>query len=192
MIRGLSVGFAITGSFCTINDILDEVEKLVREGANVYPILSENVSSMDTRFTNTNELKEKLKEITKNNIIDTIQKAEPIGPKALLDVLVVAPCTGNSIAKIANGITDTTVTMAVKAQLRNDRPVVLSISSNDALSSNGKNIGKLLNTKNIYFVPFYQDDPIGKSRSLVAKNTLILDTLKFALGNKQIQPIFYS
>lgn len=189
--KDLKIGFAITGSFCTIDEIFSEIENLIYKGAIVYPIVSQNVFSMDTRFTDHNNVLQKLFEITGNKVITNIQDAEPIGPKNFLDVLVVAPCTGNTISKIANAITDTTITMAVKAHLRNEKPVVIAISSNDALSANGKNIGSLLNTKNIYFVPFYQDNPIVKTRSLISKNSLIYDTILVALKGKQIQPIIY-
>ena len=188
-IKDLNIGFAITGSFCTIPDIIGEIKKIADKGANLFPIFSENVCAYHTRFTNPEKLKKEIEEITGKPAIDTIPKAEPIGPKKMLDVLVIAPCTGNTLAKIANAITDTSATMAAKAHLRNERPLVISISTNDALSGNAKNIGELLNRRNVYFVPFYQDDPANKPRSLQGKNSLIIETILEALKGKQIQPI---
>ena len=184
-----TVGFALTGSFCTIADVLPQIKCFVDAGANVIPILSNTVAQYDTRFGKAADLREKLMEMTRNAPITTIPEAEPIGPRALLDLLVVAPCTGNTLAKIAYGITDTPVTMAVKAHLRNEKPVVLSLSTNDALSGNAKNIGHLLNVKHIYFVPFKQDDPEKKARSVISDNTLILPTAAKALQGLQAQPI---
>ncbi|WP_227766565.1 dipicolinate synthase subunit B [Zhaonella formicivorans] len=185
------IGFAVTGSHCTLEKILSEVKRLVEEGAEVTPILSENVQQTDTRFGEARLWTEKLVEITKKEPITSITEAEPIGPKGLLDVVLIAPCTGNTLAKLANGITDGTVLMAAKAHLRNQRPVVLAVSTNDGLGFNAKNIGLLLNSKNIYFVPFGQDDPVKKPGSLVAKMDKILDTVEGALAGKQIQPLLY-
>jgi len=189
LLSNLKIGFAITGSFCTIDAVLPEIEKLIKEGADVVPIISETVSSTNTRFGNASDIKMKLEGLTGKNVISSITEAEPIGPKSLLDVLVVAPCTGNTLGKIANAITDTSVTMAVKAHLRNQKPVVLAISTNDGLGANAKNLGILLNTKNIYFVPFGQDDPIKKCNSLIAKMDMIIPTILEALKGKQLQPI---
>ena len=189
LFKGLKVGFALTGSFCTFTKVVKEVENLANEGAEIFPIISDSVDKFDTRFGTAEELKTKLKALTGKNIISSIVEAEPIGPKSYLDILVVAPCTGNTIAKIANAITDTTVTMAVKAHLRNDKPVVLAVSTNDGLGANAKNLGVLLNTKNLYFVPFGQDDPIKKCNSLVAKFEMIVPTIESALDGKQIQPM---
>lgn len=189
---GIKLGFALTGSFCTLEKVMPEVEKLVCEGAKVYPIISETISKFDTRFGKASEWKTKLKAITGNDIISTIIEAEPIGPKGLLDAIVVAPCTGNTLAKIAAGITDTSVTMACKAHLRNLRPVVIAVSTNDGLAANAKNLGLLLNTKNVYLVPFGQDDPIKKANSLVAKTEMILPTVVEALKGRQIQPLLLS
>ncbi len=189
LLKGVKIGFAITGSFCTFAKTLPQVEILVNEGAEVYPIISEAVNKFDTRFGTAEEFKNKLHIITGNKSINTIVDAEPIGPKALLDILVIAPCTGNTIAKIANAITDGPVTMACKAHLRNMRQVVIAVSTNDGLSANAKNIGTLLNMKNIYMVPFGQDDPIKKCTSLVADFDKILLTVLSALQNTQIQPI---
>lgn len=187
--KGLKVGFALTGSFCTIDAVLPYMEKLVEEGAEVFPILSYAMDTMDTRFGKAEDFKARIKEITGKNIIASITGAEPIGPKALLDVLVVAPCTGNTLAKLAHAVTDTPVLMACKAQLRNERPVVIAVSTNDGLSANAPNIGMLLNRKHVYFVPFGQDDPVKKCNSLVAKMDRIMDTVKLAVEGKQIQPV---
>lgn len=188
-LKGVKVGFALTGSFCTIEKIIPVIEEIVNEGAEVYPIISEAVEKFDTRFGNSRDWKEKLKSITGKEIISTIIEAEPIGPKAFLDILVVAPCTGNTISKIANAITDTSVTMACKAHLRNQRPLIISLSTNDGLGNNAKNIGSVLNMKNIYFVPFGQDDPIKKCNSLVSKTDMIIPTILEALQGKQLQPL---
>lgn len=189
LLDGIKIGVALTGSFCTIAKVLLEIEKLVGEGAEVYPIISEVVDKFDTRFGCATDWKLKLKNITGKDLISTIVEAEPIGPKALLDILVVAPCTGNSLSKIANAVTDTSVTMACKAHLRNQKPVVIAISTNDGLSNNAKNLGLLLNMKNVYMVPFGQDDPMKKCSSLVAKMELILPTVLEAMKGKQIQPL---
>ena len=188
-LKDKTIGFALTGSFCTLEAAVTQLEGIVAAGANVLPIISNNVNDMDTRFGKADVLKDKLVRITGRQVIKTIPQAEPIGPKGLLDILVICPCTGNTLAKIASGVTDTPVTMAVKAHLRNDRPVVIAISTNDGLSGNAHNIGKLLNTKNIYFVPFGQDDPVGKKTSLIAKNELVAETLELALEKIQLQPL---
>lgn len=189
VLGGLEIGFALTGSFCTFDKVMPEIEKIVAEGANVIPIVSESVNCIDTRFGKAADIKQKLRDITNNEIVSSIKDAEPIGPKSLLDILVVAPCTGNTIAKIASGITDTAVTMACKAHLRNVKPLVISISTNDGLGANAKNIGLLLNSKNVFLVPFGQDSPINKPNSLVANTQLIIPTIIEALKGKQIQPI---
>lgn len=189
LLKGVRVGFAITGSFCTFAKTIPQIEKLINEGAEVFPIISDSVNDFDTRFGAAEDFKNTLQLITGKKLINTIVDAEPIGPKALLDILVIAPCTGNTIAKIANAVTDGPVTMACKAHLRNMRPVVIAVSTNDGLSANAKNIGTLLNTKNIYFVPFGQDDPIKKCTSLVADFEQILPTITSALLNNQIQPV---
>lgn len=189
LLEGVKIGFALTGSFCTIDRIVPEIEKLVSNGAKVIPIFSDSVDKLDTRFGNAKDLRMKIEGITGEKVLNSIVAVEPVGPKSLLDILVVAPCTGNTLAKIANGITDTTVTMACKAHLRNQKPVVLSISTNDGLGANAKNIGLLLNMKNIYLVPFGQDGPANKPNSLVADSTLIIPTIVEAMKGKQIQPI---
>ncbi len=186
---GLRVGVALTGSFCTIREVLRAIETLVESGAEVYPILSENTSSMDTRFITTEELKCRLKEITGNSPITTIQEAEPIGPKKLFDVMVVMPCTGNTAAKISHSVIDSPALMSVKSHLRNNRPVVIAISTNDGLMGSASNIGKLLARKNFYFVPFGQDDYVNKPFSLVADFSRIAETVKEAHAGRQVQPI---
>ncbi len=189
LLEGVRVGFAITGSFCTFAKTIPQIEILVKEGADVLPIISESVDKYDTRFGTSDDLKKKLTLITGKKPISTIVEAEPIGPKGLLDILVIAPCTGNTISKIANAITDGPVTMACKAHLRNMRPVVIAVSTNDGLSTNAKNIGTLLNMKNIFMVPFGQDDPIKKCTSLVADFDQILFAVQNALQNIQMQPV---
>ncbi|WHH58989.1 dipicolinate synthase subunit B [Petroclostridium sp. X23] len=188
-LKNRTIGFALTGSFCTFKKVMPEVVNLMNEGAKVIPIMSQNAYQMDTRFGKAKEFIQQFEEITGNKVISTIEEAEPIGPKALLDAIVIAPCTGNTIGKIANAVTDTSVTMAAKAHLRNQKPVIVAVSTNDGLSMNAKNIALLLNSKNIYMVPFQQDDPIKKQNSIVAKMDLILPTVKMALSGQQIQPI---
>jgi len=188
-ISNLTIGFALTGSFCTFKKVMPEVKKLVDMGANVIPIMSENARTMDTRFGKAQDFIDQLEQITGNSLISSINMAEPIGPKALLDVLVIAPCTGNTLGKLSNGITDTCVTMAAKAHLRNNKPLIIAVSTNDGLGANAKNIGLLLNMKNIYFVPFGQDDPLKKQNSLVAHMDMIIPTIESALNHKQIQPV---
>ena len=185
----LKLGFAITGSFCTIEKVLEVMGDLCVEKYDVTPILSPVVATTSSRFMKMDDLYERLKMITNNKPITTIHSAEPIGPKNLFDAIVVAPCTGNTISKIALGITDTSVTMAVKAGLRNEIPIIIAPSTNDALAATMKNIGLLMNTKNIYFVPFSQDAPNEKHRSMVADFSLIEETLKNAVNGVQIQPI---
>lgn len=188
-IKGLKIGFALTGSSCNFSFVLPIIEDLVKKGADIYPIISHAVDTFDTRFGTAEEWKNRLKEVTGKDIIKTIVEAEPVGPKLNLDVIVVAPCTGNTTAKLANAITDTSVTMACKAHLRNQRPLVLAIATNDGLGANARNIGLLLNTKNIYFVPFGQDDSMKKPNSLIAKFDKIEETIEYALKGKQIQPL---
>jgi dipicolinate synthase subunit B len=189
LLDGIKIGFALTGSFCTISKVLPEIEKLVSNGAKVVPIVSDSINKFDTRFGTSEDLKLKLEGITGEKIINTIVEAEPIGPKSLMDVVIVAPCTGNTLAKLANGITDTPVTMACKAHLRNQKPVVISVSTNDGLGTNAKNIGTLLNMKNVFLVPFGQDGPGNKPNSLVADTLKIMPTIVEALKGKQIQPL---
>ncbi len=189
LLEGVKVGFAMTGSFCTFAKTLPQIELLVKEGAEVFPILSYAVNEFDTRFGKADDLKDTLKKITGKDLITTIVGAEPIGPKAYLDILVVAPCTGNTISKIANAITDGPVTMACKAHLRNQKPLVIGVSTNDGLGANAKNIGTLLNMKNIYMIPFGQDDPFKKCTSLVADFDLLVPTVIGAIKHVQLQPM---
>lgn len=184
-----TIGFALCGSFCTFKEVFKEIEKLASSGYEIIPIMSENSYSLNTRFGDAKYWTARLKEITGNKIIHTIPDAEPIGPKKLLDALIIAPCTGNTLAKLAYGITDSCVTLAAKAHLRNARPLILAPSTNDALANASKNIGALLNYKNIYFVPFGQDSFQAKPNSMVADFTLIPDTIESALNGKQLQPI---
>ncbi|MBR2952917.1 MAG: dipicolinate synthase subunit B [Clostridia bacterium] len=185
-----TVGFALCGSFCTFKKVIPQIEKLVNEGYRVIPIMSHMAYTTDTRFGKARDFNEQIETICKENIIYTISGAEPIGPKELLDVLVIAPCTGNTLGKLANGISDTSVTLAVKAHLRNQRPVIIAVSSNDALGTSARNIGTLMNSKNIYFVPMEQDDYINKPNSIVADFRYIPDTVREVLAtNKQPQPI---
>ncbi|WP_130806923.1 dipicolinate synthase subunit B [Senegalia massiliensis] len=189
LLKNKKIGFAITGSFCNFQYVFPQIKKLSEEGADIYPIISNSVDIYDTRFGTSKEWKERLINITGKEIIKNIVEAEPVGPKLDLDLLIVAPATGNTAAKIANAITDTSVTMAVKAHLRNNKPVVLSIATNDGLGANLKNIGLLMNTKNIYFVPFSQDAPLKKPKSLVSHFDKIIPTIQEALKGNQIQPI---
>lgn len=189
ILKDKKIGFAITGSFCTLQQIVPQIANLVNLGADILPIISYNIDTTDTRFMIANDLKNIIFEITGKHPIHTIKDAEPIGPKQLLDALIIAPCTGNTLSKLTNGITDTPVLMAAKSHLRNNRSVILAVATNDGLGNNAKNIGMLLNLKNIYFVPFGQDDPYIKNNSLLAKMDLIARTVELALESKQIQPI---
>lgn len=185
----LRIGFALTGSFCTFASVLPVVEILADRGCEITPILSANAGTLDTKFGKATDWRSRLHEITGRNCIDSIPEAEPIGPQKMFDVLVVAPCTGNTLAKLAHGITDTTVTMAVKSHLRGEKPVVLAVSTNDALSGSAANLGTLLNRKHYYFVPLRQDAPYAKPRSLVADMSLLPDTIGAALDDRQLQPL---
>lgn len=188
-LEGINIGFAMTGSFCTFSKTITKIKELVKKGANVIPIMSFNAYNLDTKFGNAKDFIEKIENITNNKIIHTIQEAEPIGPKKMTDIMCIAPASGNTMAKLANGIIDTPVTMAVKSHLRNNRPVVVAISTNDALSGSAKNIGELLNRRNYYFVPFRQDNPITKPRSIVFDPEYLIKTIEEALNNEQIEPI---
>ena len=184
-----SIGFAMTGSFCTFERVLKQMEALVRRGYEVVPVLSFNAGTLDTRFMTAEHLRARIVEITGNEPIDTLAGAEPIGPKKMTDVFLIAPATGNSLAKLAGGIYDTPVLLGAKSHLRNDRPLVLAVSTNDGLGAAAQNIGRLLNVRNIYFVPFGQDDPVKKPRSLVADFTQIPRTIAAALSGVQMQPM---
>jgi len=182
------LGLALCGSYCTFDKILPIAESL-SEKFDLTVIMSENAVETDTRYGCAENIKKRLSEITGKDVICTISGAEPVGPMKLFDAIAVAPCTGNTLAKLAGGIADTAVTMACKAHLRNGRPIVIAISTNDALATNAKNIGELLNRKNIYFVPFGQDDPQGKPTSMIADLTLLADTVEASIEGRQIQPV---
>ena len=185
----MNIGFAMCGSFCTFSQVIKQIQILKDIGYNIIPIMSFVSYETDTRFGKAKDFISEIENITGNSVIHTIPSAEPIGPKKMLDLLIVAPCTGNTLAKLANGITDTPVTLAVKAHLRNERPVVIAVSTNDALGAAGKNIGALMNYKNIYFVPMRQDDYKNKPKSVVADFTKIPEAVEKALSGQQIQPI---
>ncbi len=184
-----TIGFAMTGSFCTFERVLKQMEALVRRGYEVLPVLSFNAGTLDTRFMTAEHLRARIVEITGNEPIDTLTGAEPIGPKKMSDVFLIAPATGNSLAKLAGGIFDTPALLGAKSHLRNDRPLVLAVSTNDGLGTAAQNIGRLLNMRNIYFVPFGQDDPVKKPRSLVADFAQIPRTVAAALSGVQLQPM---
>ena len=188
-LSGKTIGFAMTGSFCTFSKVMKELELLSQTGANIIPIMSEMAYNTDTRFGTAASFREKMQSICKNDIIKSVKEAEPIGPKSHLDLLIIAPCTGNTLAKLANGITDSSVTMAAKAHLRNQKPVLIAVSTNDGLANAAKNIGMLLNGKSIFLVPFGQDDCIKKPNSLVADMKKIVEAAEYALDYKQLQPI---
>ena len=188
---GLKIGWGVTGSYCSLTPFLDAIKKIKDEGAEIHAFASPILFNTNTRFGLGDLWREKLKEISNGNLITNISGAEPYGPKTPLDIMVIAPLTGSSMAKLAFGVTDTPVLMAAKATLRNDKPVLLGISTNDALGINAENLGKLLRTKGIYFIPFNQDDPLNKPRSLVAKASLLADAVLEALKGRQIQPLIY-
>ena len=189
MKQSIRVGFAMTGSFCTFERALTALGEMTARGWQVTPILSEHAGSIDSRFGTAAHWRQELTARCGKDCIDSIVSAEPIGPKEMFDILVVAPCTGNTIAKLAHGITDTAVTMAVKSHLRGARPVVLAVSTNDALSGSAANIGTLLNRRHYYFVPMRQDNPAGKPCSVVADMTQLVPTVEAALAGKQLEPL---
>lgn len=184
----MNIGFAMCGSFCTFSQVIPIMKELTDE-YNVIPILSQASYSIDSRFGSAQDNIMTIAEICKTDPLHTLEQVEPIGPKKLLDALIIAPCTGNTIAKLAHSIADTPVTMAAKSHLRNNRPVIIAISTNDALAGAAENIGKLLSRKNYYFVPFMQDDPIGKPSSMIANFAMIPKVLKDSLLGIQTQPI---
>lgn len=188
-INGKNIGVAFTGSYCTFDKVFVQLERLVEENANVYTIFSYESQKTDSRFGKASDFLRRAKEITGKEPITSITEAETLGPNNILDIIVIAPCTGNTLAKLANAITDTPVLMAAKGLLRNNKPVVLAISTNDALSNNLKNIGLLINTRNIYFVPFGQDNYKNKPHSMIAHFDLILPAVENALEGRQIQPM---
>ena len=188
-LSGYTIGIGITGSFCTFDKVKIEIREMKQVFGDIVPIFSNSAASYDTRFGTAEKMREDIEEITGHKIIDTIMGAEPIGPKGYLDAMVIAPCTGNTLAKLANGITDSPVLMAAKAHLRNNKPLIISISTNDAMGINFKNIGLLMNMKNIYFVPFEQDNCVKKPNSLISRLDLIPATIEEALEGRQIQPV---
>lgn len=186
------IGFAMCGSFCTFKRVIPVMKELADTGYEVHPIMSYNAFSTDTRFGKARDFTAEIEAICGRKIIATLTDAEPIGPKKLLDALIIEPCTGNTLAKLASGIADTPVTLAAKSHLRNARPLLIAVSTNDALAGAAKNIGALANYKNIYFVPYRQDDPAGKPTSIVADFSKTLSALECALEGKQIQPVINS
>ncbi|WP_147532176.1 dipicolinate synthase subunit B [Bacillus marasmi] len=188
-LKGKRIGFGITGSHCTYEEIYPEIEKLVKAGAEVMPVVTFTVKSTDTRFGKGEDWIAKIEAVTGNKVIDSIVKAEPLGPRTPLDCMVIAPLTGNSMSKFANAMTDSPVLMAAKATLRNGKPVVLGISTNDALGLNGVNLMRLMTTKNIYFIPFGQDDPVKKPNSMVARMSLTDQAILAAMEGRQLQPV---
>ncbi len=189
--KGLRIGYAMTGSFCTFSRSFEQAERLMELGAELLPIMSEHASSIDTRFGTAEENVRRLEEICGREVIKTVAGAEPIGPKSMTDIMLVAPCTSNTASKLAGGITDTAVTMAVKSHLRSGRPVLLAIASNDSLLGSAKNLGELFNRKNYYFVPMLQDDVVKKPASLVAEFEMIPEAVEAAMKGIQLRPIIY-
>ena len=188
-LKGKNIGIAITGSFCTYEKTFTQMESLVRQGASVRTIFSNSAASLDSRFGSSDKFLKLATDITGYPPILTIPDAEPIGPGKMFDILVLLPCTGNTIAKLANGITDTPALMAAKAHLRNNRPLLISLSTNDALGMNMKNIGILMNTKHIFFIPFAQDNPGKKPNSMISRIELLIPSIEAALEGRQIQPV---
>ena len=188
-LEGKKIGFVFTGSFCTFRKTIEQLKKIIKLNAKVIPIMSEHSYSMDTKFGKAEDFIKEIEDITNEKVLHTIQDVEVLGPKDMLDIIVVAPATGNTIAKLANDMIDGTATMAVKSHLRRERPVVIAISTNNGLSGAAENIGKLLNRKHYYFVPFKQDNPITKPRSIVFAPDYLIKTIEFALDKEQIEPI---
>ena len=191
-LAGLKIGFAITGSYCTLAQTVGILRNLKSIGADIFPIISYSIRDYDTKFGAAAHWRQEISDICERPVIDSIVLAEPIGPQSLLDVLVLSPCSGNTLAKLANGITDTPVLMSAKAHLRNLKPLILSVSTNDGLGINAKNLGLLLNMKNIYFVPFGQDSPDKKPNSLCADLSKLPETVLYALKGRQFQPVLIS
>ncbi|PLT31598.1 dipicolinate synthase subunit B [Peribacillus deserti] len=188
-LKGKRIGFGLTGSHCTYDAVFPEIEKLVNEGAEVIPIVTHTVQNTETRFGKGDDWVKRIVELTGNNVVDSIVKAEPLGPKLPLDCMVIAPLTGSSMSKLANAQTDSPVLMAAKATMRGHRPVVLGISTNDALGLNGINLMRLMAAKDLYFIPFGQDDPEKKPNSMVARMSQLRDTIIHAMNKEQIQPV---
>ena len=183
------LGFALCGSFCNFKYAFDELEKLVKSGEDVVPIMSYNVYTTDTRFGKAEDFISNAEALCGRKVIHTLEDAEPLGPKIKLDCLCICPCTGNTLAKLSCGICDTPVTLAAKAHMRNERPLVIALASNDGLLGNAENFGRMMARRNVYFVPLRQDDAIGKPRSLVCDFTKLGDTVKLAVKGSQIQPV---
>ena len=188
-LKDKKIGFTLTGSFCTFQKVIPKMKEIKKLGADIIPIMSFNSYNLDTKFGKAKDFIDEIEEITKKKIIHTIQDAEPIGPKKMTDIMIIVPCSGNTMAKLACDIIDTPATMAAKSHLRNNRPLVIAPSTNNGLSGNAENIGKLLNRKNYYFVPFKQDNPITKPRSIVFDTEYIIKTIEYALEGEQISPI---
>jgi len=188
-LKGKRIGFGITGSHCTYDEVFPQIKKLVDEGAEVVPIVTFTVKNTNTRFGKGVDWMEKIEEVTGRKVIDSIVEAEPLGPKQPLDCMVIAPLTGNSMSKLANALTDSPVLMAAKATMRNQKPVVVGISTNDALGLNGQNLMKLIAAKFLYFIPFGQDDPFKKPNSMVADMSQLAETVESAINGKQLQPM---
>lgn len=188
-LKDKKIGFTLTGSFCTFQKVIPKMKEIKKLGAEIIPIMSFNSYNLDTKFGKAKDFIEEIENITGKEIIHTIQEAEPIGPKKMTDIMIIAPCSGNTMAKLACDIIDTPATMAAKSHLRNNRPLVIALSTNNGLSGNAENIGKLLNRKNYYFVPFRQDNPITKPRSIVFDAEYIIKTIEYALDGEQISPI---
>jgi dipicolinate synthase subunit B len=188
-LQGRKIGFGLTGSHCTFAAVYPEIEKLIQAGAEVFPVVTQTVKNTDTRFGNAEDWIQRIEQLTGKKVVDSIVDAEPFGPKIQLDCMVIAPLTGNSMSKFANAITDSPVLMAAKATLRNGKPIVLGISTNDALGLNGVNLMKLMVSKYIFFIPFGQDDPIKKPNSMVARMAMLSETIENAINGKQLQPV---
>ena len=188
-VKGKKIGFVLTGSFCTFKKTIPKMKELIEKGAQIVPVMSYNAYSMDTKFGKAKDFIEEIQNIAGREIIHTIPDAEPIGPKKLTDIMVIAPCSGNTMSKLACDIIDTPATMAAKSHLRNGYPLVIAPSTNNGLSGNAENLGRLLNRKNYYFVPFRQDNPITKPRSIVFDFEYLVKTIEYALDGEQISPI---
>ena len=188
-LENVKIGIAMCGSFCTFSKVMPVIERMAEDGAEIIPIMSETSYQTDTRFGGADYFAERLEKISGRDVIKTIKEAEPIGPKKMLDILIVMPCTGNTLAKLSHGVCDSSVTLAVKAHLRNNRPLVIAVSTNDGLGTAAENIGRLLNRKNMYLLPFGQDDTLNKPNSLVADFDKAPETAELALKGEQIQPI---
>ncbi len=183
------IGFAMCGSFCNFDTCFKELDKLVKQGRDILTIMSHNAASTDTRFGKAKDFIEKAEKMCGRKVVRTLEEAEPLGPKTPLEVLCICPCTGNTLAKLSSGICDTPVTLAAKAHLRNDRPLVIALASNDGLAGNAENFGRMLARRNVYFVPLRQDDAMKKPRSLVCEFALLQDTIERAVKGIQMQPI---